>query len=330
MPIPLPHLDDRRFESLVDEGRAMIPTLAPAWTNHNPSDPGIVVLELLAWLTETTLYQLDQLPERNIETFLLLLGGRRRPGEPLDEAIRRTILDLRTLHRAVTASDYETLAATQWPLSPEAQALAATGVGTGLARVRAVPRRNLDDRTAAARQAEAAAHVSLVVIPADADGSRHPAPSAELCQALWAFLEPRRLLTARHHVVGPVYVPVELRLDVHLRNDAPPAEAAVGIAAAIETWFDPVRGGPGGTGWPFGRDVYVSEIDAEVSSLPLVDLVDGIELWVPGDGGAERVITDPAGVLVGVRLDAHELVDLRLIGLAAYTTDGTRYEAVAP
>ena len=41
MPLPLPHLDDRRWQDLVEEGRALIPRLAPAWTDHNVHDPGI-------------------------------------------------------------------------------------------------------------------------------------------------------------------------------------------------------------------------------------------------------------------------------------------------
>lgn len=321
MSIPLPELDDRTWASLVDEGRALVPTLAPDWTNHNPSDPGIVVLELLAWLTETVIYQLDQMPDRNTETFLALLGGRRQPGEPLDDAVRRTLVDLRTLHRAVTAADYETLAATQWPGSPEAGRLQAAGTEPRPARLRAVPRRNLEARTAAGRREEEPAHLSLVVVPASED--RRPQPSDGLCQALWAFLEPRRLLTVRHHVVGPTYVPVELRLGIYLRGDAPPATAGAEVAEAVRAWFHPLRGGPDGTGWPFGRDVHVSEIAAQVAGLALVDFVEEVALTVPGE--PDRLLTD-GGEVVGVALDTHELVDVELMGLTTWTTDGTRRE----
>lgn len=324
MPIPLPELDDRSFADLVAEGRALIPTLAPSWTNHNPSDPGIVVLELLAWLTETAIYQLDQLPDRNIETFLALLGGQRQEGEPLDQAVRRTIVDLRTLHRAVTTQDYEALLTrAQWPASPEAAALVASGTDHTVARVRAVPRRNLEARTASARQGESPAHLSLIIVPASTDPL--PEPSPQLCQGVWAFLDPRRLLTVHHHVLGPSYVPVELRLTAYLRGDAPPTGAAAVAADAVTTWFHPLRGGPSGDGWPFGRDVHVSEIAAELSRLTLVDFVEDIRLAVPG--GDDRLIVD-GGEVVGVALDAHELVDLRLVGLTAVTPDGLRYEAV--
>lgn len=325
MPIPLPELDDRTFADLVAEGRALIPALSPAWTNHNPADPGIVVLELLAWLTETVLYQLDQLPERNVETFLALLGGTRQAGEPLDGAARRTIVDLRTLYRAVTAADYETLAATQWVGSPQAQALVAAGVAPTLARVKAVPRRNLAAAAAPDRLAEAPGHLSLVVVPDSTDPL--PQPADAVCQGLWAFLDPRRLLTVHHHVVGPTYLTVELQLGVYLRHDAPPAEALAAVSGALAAWFHPLHGGPDGQGWPFGRDVYVSEIDAELSKLALVDFVEDITVAAPSNPGRRMADGDE---VVGVSLDANELVDIRVTALTAYATDGTPHQATRP
>jgi phage tail sheath protein FI len=38
----------------------------PDWTQHNEHDPGISLLELCAWLTETLLYRAEQLPERGV------------------------------------------------------------------------------------------------------------------------------------------------------------------------------------------------------------------------------------------------------------------------
>src|SRR4051794_20615843 len=37
----LPSLDSRSWGQLVDEARRQIPYLAPHWTDHNASDPGI-------------------------------------------------------------------------------------------------------------------------------------------------------------------------------------------------------------------------------------------------------------------------------------------------
>ncbi|UCF92832.1 MAG: putative baseplate assembly protein [Desulfobacterales bacterium] len=71
MPIALPNLDDRTFADLTAELRGLIPRYARQWTNHNPSDPGITILELLAWLAEMVIYRLNRIPERS---YLVLLG----------------------------------------------------------------------------------------------------------------------------------------------------------------------------------------------------------------------------------------------------------------
>ena len=52
----------------------MIPRYAPEWTNHNPSDPGITLIELAAWMTDLLIYRLNQVPDKNYVAFLNLLG----------------------------------------------------------------------------------------------------------------------------------------------------------------------------------------------------------------------------------------------------------------
>ncbi|WP_342315381.1 putative baseplate assembly protein [Lysobacter sp. FW306-1B-D06B] len=47
---------DRRFQDLLAIGRAQLPALAPQWTDHNAHDPGITLMELLAWVAEAQLY----------------------------------------------------------------------------------------------------------------------------------------------------------------------------------------------------------------------------------------------------------------------------------
>ena len=77
--IPPPKLDDRTFNDIVEEAISMIPRYAPEWTNHNPSDPGITLIELAAWMTDLLIYRLNQVPEKNYVAFLNLLGIKLRP-----------------------------------------------------------------------------------------------------------------------------------------------------------------------------------------------------------------------------------------------------------
>ena len=45
MPLDVPNLDDRTWTQLVDDARALISRVAPAWTDHNVHDPGITLLD---------------------------------------------------------------------------------------------------------------------------------------------------------------------------------------------------------------------------------------------------------------------------------------------
>src|SRR5829696_7881240 len=82
MPLPLPNLDSRRWADLVEEARALIPRYAPAWTDHNVHDPGITLMELLAWLVEMDVYRLNRVPEAHRRKFLALVGVTPRPPRP--------------------------------------------------------------------------------------------------------------------------------------------------------------------------------------------------------------------------------------------------------
>jgi hypothetical protein len=54
------------------------------------------------------------------------------------------------------------------------------------------------------------------------------------------------------------------------------------VVAALATFLDPLRGGPAQRGWPFGRDVYRSEILQVVDQVRGVDHV--LELSIEADG----------------------------------------------
>lgn len=74
MSIPVPNLDDREFTDLVNDAIARIRQLDPEWTDLSVHDPGVVLVEAMAWLTDTLLYRLNRVPERLYATFLNLLG----------------------------------------------------------------------------------------------------------------------------------------------------------------------------------------------------------------------------------------------------------------
>lgn len=72
--LPVPNLDDRRFQDLVDDAKRRIAHHCPEWTDHNVSDPGVTLIELFAFMTDELFYRLNRVPDRLYVTFLELLG----------------------------------------------------------------------------------------------------------------------------------------------------------------------------------------------------------------------------------------------------------------
>ncbi len=80
--IPSPNLDDRTHADIVAEAIRLIPQYCPEWTNHNPSDPGITLIELFAWMTEMIIYRLNKVTDKNFLAFLDLMGVTLQPPQP--------------------------------------------------------------------------------------------------------------------------------------------------------------------------------------------------------------------------------------------------------
>ncbi len=72
------NLDDQRFEDIVREAVGRLPWLCPAWTDHNSHDPGITILELMAWFKETQQYEMNRIGPELSRKLLELAGIRMR------------------------------------------------------------------------------------------------------------------------------------------------------------------------------------------------------------------------------------------------------------
>ncbi len=79
MALPVPNLDDRRFQDLVDDAKRLVQQRCPEWTDHNVSDPGVTLIEAFAWMTDQLLYRLNRVPDRHYVKFLELIGVRLFP-----------------------------------------------------------------------------------------------------------------------------------------------------------------------------------------------------------------------------------------------------------
>jgi hypothetical protein len=260
VPIQMLNLDDLTWDDLVREGRSLIPAFSREWTNHNPSDPGITLMELFAYLSEGLIYQLNRVGDKNERAFLRLINGSGwRQKKSLDEEKRTALHELDRRRRAVTAEDFEKLTlATNEKLPPAAK--------QRIARVKCVPLRNLESQYPDSQVADAPGHVTVVVVP----NGRFP-PGRELLRRVKRALEPARLLTTRLHVVGPRFVTLNIRITLVPQRNASPVAVQKQATESLRRFFDPLVGGFDEQGWPFGRSVYVSEIYQLLAGLPGVN-----------------------------------------------------------
>ena len=207
------------------------------------------------------------------------VGG--RDAQTLDDAKLRAPQALRTRTRAVTADDFETLAL-QVPgverafcLAPGAQPGAAGAPKPGEVLLAVLPQ---TDHTPGFIAAE---RMTL---------------AAELKQAVETYLNERRLLGTKLTVQAPQLVWVSVDATLRFPEHAAPthvAEARRRAEAELYRYLNPYVGGPDGTGWPFGRELHVSELYALLQRLPGVEFVDELRVAVdePGDSTAPRTIT---------------------------------------
>jgi predicted phage baseplate assembly protein len=175
----------------------------------------------------------------------------------LANATGRAITSMNTPRRAVTLPDYETLAL-ETP-------------GTQIARVTA--RANFDPDF----PNKTTPGTNTIIIMPNMPAPR-PAPSPGLRQAVAAHLYRRRVIGTRVKVAGPTYKGLIVRATVRARAGMNRSEVRQSVIAALHDFFHPLTGGPERIGWPFGRDVFRSEVLQTIDEVPGVNYVLLLEL----------------------------------------------------
>jgi hypothetical protein len=187
------------------------------------------------------------------------MGG--AAAETVSHAAGRAVTLVESTGRAVTLADYEELAA-ETP-------------GTRIARVTAFANLHPDFPCF-----QAPGMTTVIILPYLPSG--HPSPSSCLKQGVAKYLRRRRVIGTRVEVVGPTYLEVAVNATVQAAGKVSKTALQQRIIDAINNFFDPLVGGPDGTGWPFGRDVYHAEIMQVIDRVPGVDHIISLELFSGG------------------------------------------------
>ncbi|HET9345456.1 MAG TPA: putative baseplate assembly protein [Candidatus Limnocylindrales bacterium] len=196
-------------------------------------------------------------------------------GQAGSDVLESAPLTIRARRQAISLADYEAMAREASPAVAVARALPGTDAGGR-------PRRGW---------------VKLVIVP-HSDEAR-PQPSFELRRIVRTFLAARCPATIADHVTvtGADYLPVGVAAAIAPRDSAASATVRTAALDALATFLHPLRGGPDGHGWPFGRDVYLSDLAVLLEGIDGVDHVDGLQLLLAGSPVGE-VLAVPADRIV--------------------------------
>jgi hypothetical protein len=197
--------------------------------------------------------------------------------ETMDAVQIRGPQRIRHRGRALAARDYEALALEATPGVAIARALSAT----------------------APNLRPAAGWVTVIIVPQSQDPQ--PRPSFELRRQVHRYLAERTPATvsaARIGVIGPTYLPIGVAAIIVPRELGLAGLVESRARAALHAFLHPLYGGPDGRGWPFGRDVYLSDVAALLEAVAGVDYVAELHLLLNDTPQGEQVAVPPDRMVV--------------------------------
>jgi predicted phage baseplate assembly protein len=220
--------------------------------------------------------------------------------ESLDAAQRRIPAWLRHRDRAVTVSDYRSLAE-EIP-------------GASIARVEVLPLFKPQTRTDGVPGV-----VSVMVIP-DKDGFQPPCPRADqpLLQTTFSYLNPRKPVAAELYVIGTEYVGMGLSIAVEVLAGFDLRVTEQKVEDALRRYLWPLEpGGAQQTGWPLARMVRSLELEVIASQVEGVVEVNGIQLFTLQPDKSYHAVAGGSGNQQEIPMKSYQLPELLQVKVTA-------------
>lgn len=176
--------------------------------------------------------------------------------ESVEEIKLRGPAMLKSRGRAVTREDFEALA---------------VQASNSVARVNCIPGYRSEGQ------------VGVVIVPKVAEGHpdfmTKPVPTTELVRRVNKFLDDRKLLTTKVHVLKPRYRELSVRVEIMRRSSGSGDRIKREIDSRLNYFLHPLKGGKDGRGWPFGRNVFKVDLYHIVEEVEGVDFVSQVRIF---------------------------------------------------
>lgn len=202
-------------------------------------------------------------------------GGRDQ--ETIEMVQMRAQQLLRSRGRAVTPSDYESLAM--------------------LADSRVQRARCVQPAAAGASEGPLAGQIYLLLIPRVNRPERQLTPdqlnlTEDLKESVQRYLDDYRLLAVRLKIEQPDYQWISVNLSVTPTFDADPERVRREVEQALYRFLNPLVGGLDGQGWPFGRTLYPSDVYTCLRRVSGIEHIESMRLYHHLAEGNRKEITD--------------------------------------
>lgn len=110
-------------------------------------------------------------------------------------------------------------------------------------------------------------------------------PRDEDIAKLQTHLDQRRLLTARLSIQSPAYHWAAVKVQLRAAPGANQVAVETELLNRLYRFLNPLTGGNDGKGWPFGRDLYISDVYQCLQGTPDVLFVRAVEMYAAAEGG---------------------------------------------
>lgn len=218
---------------------------------------------------------LSGVPAQSVSNPRAAEGG--ADSETVESVLRRGPQAVRHRHQALSRADYEALAREASP---------------AVAAARALPGRQPNGLPAPG-------WVTLIIVPESLDAE--PQPSYELRRRVKEYLLARCPASLGGlAIIGPTYLPVGVEAVIAPLSPSEAGLVGDRVRQTLAQFLHPLTGGPEGTGWPFGRGVYLSDVAAILETIEGVDYVETINLLLDGTPQGEVInVPDDRIVVAG-------------------------------